>query len=100
MKSAADAFIQYTNRRKSHIEEAKEIEQNVKPIPLREVVFTQRLMVPTFTKELPKVRMTNISYAKPITDFAKVKAKLGGGKNNREVGIATFDYYMKNEVEE
>jgi hypothetical protein len=101
MKDATQEFIKYTNARRAHIDEAKGREVLAKATPISDVKASERLITPKFEKKLPQVRMSTISYQKPTSKVDKVKKALGNAfMSNKDVGISTFDYYAKQELDQ
>ena len=43
--------------------------------------------------------MTTVSYRRPLTEVKTVAKAMGNlNMSNRDVGMRTFDYYVKNEI--
>lgn len=100
MKKATRTWIEYTNRRKVNLEEARAMERSTESVPLFQVRESSVLKVPAMPDK-PKIKMANILYVKPLSEVNKVRKALGrGNMPYRTVGEKTFDYYVENEVEE
>lgn len=100
MKKATRPWIEYTNKRKTDLEEARAKERSAKSVPFFQVEKSSILKVP-IPPEKPKIRMANILYVKPVSEVNRVRRALGSGNlSYRAVGEKTFDYFLDNEVEE
>ncbi len=99
MKDVTRKYLDYTNARKADLDKAKEMEEKAIPTNLYALEQNEAIVVPTFTKRA--ITMTSISYRKQLDIVNKVKESLGNkDMSNRELGLETFDYYAKNELEE
>ncbi|MDB5978272.1 MAG: hypothetical protein JWR07_5032 [Nevskia sp.] len=88
MKEISRSWINYTNERKSDMDEAKRREAGATPMPLFNVAPRASLEVPRFVATTNRVVVANISYAKPASEVAKVKKSLGNSNmTNKEVGL-------------
>ena len=101
MKDATRSWIKYTNDRKSDLMAAKEHEAKAIAKPLFQVTSSPKLKVPSVTQTSQLVALSSIQYQKPTSDVIKVKKLLGNSSMpNYQVGIRTFDYFVKNESED
>jgi hypothetical protein len=99
MQKATNDFIRYTNTRKAFVEEAKSKESQARPLPLTALSPSETLVTPKFERETPRIRVSTISYQRPTAIVEKAKAALGRpSMSNRDMGGATFDYYVKQEL--
>lgn len=100
MKKVTRPWIEYTNQRKTDLEDARAKERAATSVPFFQVERSPVLRVPV-PIEKPRIQMANIHYQKPLTEVNKVRKALGrGNMSYRSVGENTFDYYFHNEVEE
>jgi hypothetical protein len=98
MKDATRSWIKYTNDRKSDLISAKEHEAKALAKPLFQVASRPTLKVPRVTPTSRLVALSTIQYQKPTSEVIKVKRLLGNSSMpNYQVGINTFDYFVKNE---
>ena len=101
MKSATLPWIEYTNRRKADLEAARETERAALSVSFFKVGENPTFSVPTPPPDKPRIRMTSIQYSKPQSEVKKVAAALGNANMyNYQVGIETFEYFVKNELED
>ena len=100
MKKATRPWVEYTNQRKSDLEDARAKERAAKGVPLFQVPENQVFGVPAMPDKA-HVKVANILYQKPVAAVNKVRKTLGhGNMSYRDVGLKTFEYYVENEVEE
>ena len=98
MKVATHPWIEYTNQRKVDPLEMKKIEKAAQPVPFFDVDQNPTFKVPT-VPDVPT--MANINYPKPRSEVKKAAKALGNGNMTyRGVGEGTFEYFLKNEVDE
>jgi hypothetical protein len=98
MKEATREWASYTNQRRNDLDHAKAVEARAVSVP---VAATQnaRGIYPTFARAAGPAHSA-IQYSKPTSEVLKVKMALGGSTTtNKQVGIATFEYFLRNEVE-
>jgi len=101
MKDATRSWINYTNDRKSDLDNAKERESNATATPLFQTPLNQTLEVPQIAITARRVTYGSIQYRKISSDIAKAKKLLGNANmSNVLLGEKTFDYFLKNESEE
>ena len=99
MKMATKPWIEYTNRRKADLEEAKRKEAESKSVSIFSVGDDSEFKTPPTSA--PLVQLANIHYQKPLREVQKVAAELGNrNMTYRNVGIKTFNFYLENEVSE
>ena len=99
MKEITRPWLAYTNDRKQDIDAARVREAAAVVRPLFQVAPRAALQVPRIGAA--RIDTAGVSYRKPTAQIAKVKTALGNANmSNREAGSRTFDYYIKNEVEE
>ena len=100
MKDFTRPYIEYTNRRKGREQEAKKLEKEMRQLPLEtldDVEPPPRPTVPPLVTE--RVRMANILYRRPVEQVKQVGEALGNrNMTYKDVGEATFDYYLEQEV--
>lgn len=100
MKEATRAWIDYTNRRKTEVEDLKAREQRSIITQIRDLPTQQTLITPIFSAK-PRVATTSITYIKPIEELNRVKRALGSPlMTNKDAGLKTFKYYFDNEVDD
>lgn len=93
MREVTRQWIDYTNQRKSSLEEAKKIEVAAAPVPIYAVKQQATVQLPTFAPKPPAERMANINYAIPLARLKKVAKELGSiNLSYRDVGVKTFEY--------
>lgn len=98
MKSVTLPFIKYTNKRKADIPAAKIAEAPVNHLEVYELSKPQALKLPTIA-DVSRPVMSTISYQRERAEIEAVKVHLGSiGMTMREVGIRTFEYYLKAEM--
>jgi hypothetical protein len=101
MKDATRPWIKYTGDRRVDIEEAKKREASATTQSLFDVQANPTFNVPRVMATSDRIAVSSIQYRKPTSEISKVKKMLGNARmTNYEVGIRTFDYYVKNESEE
>jgi hypothetical protein len=99
MKELTETFIDYTEARKEDLGEAKRHEQASISRPVAEIPVGNVMTVPRLTAST--VQMATIQYRKPREEVQKVAKALGNrNMNYKQVGIETFDYFRKREVED
>jgi hypothetical protein len=99
MKELTQTFIDYTEARKEDPDEAKRREQESVSRPVMQIPIGNVMEVPKFA--VPKVSMATVQYRKPRDEVEKVAEALGNrNMNYKQVGIETFDYFRKREVED
>ena len=100
MKKVTRPWIEYTNQRKTDLDNARKKEKAAKSVPVFGVSKNPVFRVPQ-APEKPKVRMANILYKKPLTEVNRVrKALRRANMSYRAVGEGTFDYFVEHEVED
>lgn len=100
MKTATQPWIDYTNRRKADLEEAKQKERAASTVALFTIRENPTFRVPILPDK-PKIAMANILYQKPVSEVRKAGIALGNqNMSYRSVGEMTFDYFVENEVED
>ncbi len=98
MKSATVPFIQYTNKRKVDIPSAKVAEAPVNHLEVYGLSKPQPLKLPAIA-DVTRPVMSTISYQRERAEIEAVKVHLGSiGMTLKEVGIRTFEYYLKAEM--
>jgi hypothetical protein len=89
-------WVEYTNRRKVCLDEAKEIEAAATPIDAFEAPLSKDMKFPQLTHSSPKVDEVTIQYTKRIVQVRDLAQKFGYmGLSAREVGSRSFDYAYK-----
>lgn len=96
MADATRQFVQYTNQRKSYLDELRAKEKKAVSLDIWDVKKTERKLVVPKVKTRP---MVSIQYDKPKAEVEAVGRALGLTRASaRAVGIATFDYAKKREL--
>jgi hypothetical protein len=97
MKELTRAWIDYTNLRKSDLDVAKDQEQKTVMRRLLDLAQSDTVAFPATDRSARQV--ARISYTKPLEEVGRVKKSLGNrNMTNRDAGVKTFDYYVKNEL--
>ncbi len=98
MKAVTVPFIQYTNKRKVDIPAAKLAETPSVQVEVYELKIPQELKLPKIA-DVARPIMSTISYQRERAEIEAVKVHLGSiGMTMKEVGIRTFEYYLKAEM--
>ena len=98
MKAATQPWIEYTNQRKTDLDNAKKRERSALSVPFFDIEENQTFKVPA-TSDKPHIKMANINYQKPQTEVKKVARALGNARMSyRGVGEKTFEYFIENEA--
>lgn len=98
MKDAARPYLDYTNQRKEDLDTAKKLETSAILKSISELAQRAQMKLPEFEPK-PKVEMATISYQKPRESVLAVAEMLGNrNMSGKQVGIKTFEYYVKNEI--
>lgn len=99
MKLITSDFSAYTNRRKGNLEAAREAERGVTQIDVYHVEKPQALKLPTLTQATAKIEYVNIIYKRSLPEIAEIRDHLGNRTMSyKEIGVYTFDYFMKMEL--
>jgi hypothetical protein len=99
MKEVTRAYIDYTTRRKGDLETAKKAEADAKPVPLDQVKRSTQLKLPQLALS-KKIAVVNIAYQKPMAEVKAVARALGNPSlAYRTIGVKTFEYFKKREVD-
>ncbi len=99
MREPARAWINYTNSRKSNLDEAKEKERSLQRVELTELPERTTVAVPVIARSGPPP--ANVSYAVPRPKLKLLASALGDiSMSYREVGIRTFEYTFDELVDE
>lgn len=99
MKEATRSWLAYTNDRRIDLDQAKAHEAQA---PSRAIFEATASAKATFPGSAVATKPTaTINYRKLLDEVKLVKAALGNANmSNRDVGLKTFDYYLRNEVGE
>ena len=98
MKRATQPWVEYTNQRKTNLEEAREIERKAESVPFFRVAPNRTFTVPTPRKD--RVRMANINFQRPLSEVRQAGKALGNrNMPYKTVGEKAFEYFMENEVD-
>lgn len=90
-------WTSYTNRRKSNIGRAKAAERQTRSVSVLRLRTRKQMKVPKMQSTGKPV--ANILYARPSARVDRVRRALGDANlSNRDVGIQTFEYFYKREV--
>jgi len=93
-------FTKYTTERKKEMEKAKQIEKDATPVKIHDLKQRDSISLPSFLKGVSKKDEIKISYEKPREEVGRVAEALGNvSMRPKKIGILTFDYYYKREVE-
>ena len=99
MKKAAQPWIEYTNKRKADLNEARQREEKASPKSIFTLPRNTTFLVPHLPAT-PAVPIANISYQKPRQQVKKAAKALGNSfMSYKNVGEKTFEYYIENEVD-
>lgn len=86
----ARTWIDYTNRRKASLEEAKAAEARAKSVPAWSLPMSGSVGLPKVAKPKP---VANVNYSVPKVKMLALAKALGDGTMSyRDVGISSFDY--------
>ena len=100
MKKVTRPWIEYTNQRKTDLDNARKRERAATTVPAFEVSRSPVLRVPQ-PPEKPKVRMANILYKRPVTEVNRIRRALRrSNMSYKAVGERTFDYFVEHEIED
>ncbi len=98
MKAVTKVFTDYTNRRKSDLNTARNVEIQSKKIDIHKLQENQNLMFPDVDK-LERPDLINVNYKRERKEIEAVKDYIGNvGMSARDVGIFTFEYYKRVEM--
>ena len=99
MKVPSQLWIEYTNRRKANLEEAKKKEKDASSESFFNVPLNSTMKVP-IVSEKPRIKIANILYQRPRSEVVKAATALGSSTMSyKDVGIKTFEYFLENEVD-
>jgi hypothetical protein len=99
MKMLTQTFIDYTEDRKDDLDEAKRRERSSIARSVLQIPVGNVMAVPELARS--KVKMATVQYRKPLEEVRRVADALGNqNMNYKQVGINTFDYFSKREVED
>jgi hypothetical protein len=99
MKAITDDFVKYTNRRKTDLDVAKVAEKGDQKVDVYTVTKTQPLKLPVLSGAAQKAEFATINYRREMKDIKDVRTYLGNNAMSyREIGIHTFEYFMKMEL--
>ncbi|MDB5472547.1 MAG: hypothetical protein JWR84_4107 [Caulobacter sp.] len=85
-------WIDYTNRRKSALDEAKSIERTAVYVPAFTTPTNKQQVYPRLTSA-PRAQDVTIQYSKPLRVVRELAQRFGEpGMSAREVGSKSFDY--------
>lgn len=100
MKEVTKPWITYTTSRKQDLKRAKVIERIAVAKPIEKLEIRKKMELPIF-KAVPRIRMANIQYQKPLEEVKNIRTQLDQpGLAYSEIGRITFEYYIDHEVEE
>jgi hypothetical protein len=98
MKIATQQYIDYSGARKADLEEARRIEQDAAPVPLRQLPTVRQMKMPAYAGGAQYV---SVCYQAKKTDLKRAATALGSpNMPATRVGSKTFDYFLKNETEQ
>lgn len=98
MREASRQWIDYTNRRKQTIEEAKQFESATKPLSFYKVAPRAAVALPQLTPK-PKEKIANIAYSMPLARVKDLAREFGNiNMSYRDVGIESFNYAYSEHV--
>ncbi len=100
MRDATRPLLDYTNQRKANIEAAKKAESKSSPKPIADVRARASAKLPTLPSASAEP-VGNVNYSRRVKDLKRAAIALGDlSMSYREVGVKTFEYFMRNEVAE
>lgn len=99
MKRITVAIIEYTNRRKANLEQARQAERPVRQLDVTRLTVARPLTLPKFEAPIVADAQITISYRRNRETVNQIKDQLGSpGMSAKEVGMHTFDFYVKTEL--
>ena len=100
MYAPTRAWIDYTNARKTRIDEAKQQESRTRSVPLQDVLTRANLELPR-TQPRNSPAQAHVNYAVPRSRIIALARALGSSTMNyRQVGLESFEYTYDHLVEE
>ncbi len=100
MRDLTRKWIDYTNRRKQALEEAKLKEANAKAVPINQIQAKQSAKLPDLSVKL-KEKPANVNYSVPIPKMKRLAEKLGDiNMSYKDVGLRSFEYTYSDYVGE
>ncbi len=98
MRAVTKTWTTYTNRRKVNIDRAKVAERETKSVPVLQLPKRMQMKLPKLQSTGPT--MVNILYQERLIRVDRVRKALGDENlSQRDVGLQTFDYFYKREVD-
>ncbi len=86
--------------RKDQEKRLAQVEQSARLVPIEEVETRKTMRVPKVERQ-SRTRMGNILYRKPKDQIREAAAAMGNrNMSYKDVGLGTFEYYWKHEVED
>jgi hypothetical protein len=99
MKRITLPFIEYTNRRKADLERAKVAERPLRNVDVARLTTPRSLTLPRFEAPAVADSSVTISYRRNREKVNQIKDHLGRpGMAAKDVGIHTFEYFVKAEL--
>jgi hypothetical protein len=99
MKRITLEFIDYTNRRKADLDRAKQAERPVRQLDVARLMTPKNLTLPRFEPATIADYGVTISYRRSREKVNQVKDHLGRpGMSAKEVGIHTFEFFVRTEL--
>lgn len=100
MREVSRAWIDYTNRRKQDLDEAKKKEAETKPIPIYKIQEKSSAKLPDFLAK-SRQRRANVNYSVPLDKMKKLARELGNiNMAYKDVGLQSFEYMYSDYIGE
>jgi hypothetical protein len=99
LREITEEFTAYTNRRKEDLAAAKEAERPRLQIDVYAAREVKPLRLPGVATTKPADPLVNIAFKRKLSEVDDIRRHLSNlAMSYRDVGIATFDYYMEAEL--
>ncbi len=93
------SWIDYTNARKTSVDEAKKAEKAAKPVAASSVQENSAVGLPKISST--RARVANVNYSVPLKRMNALASALGDKRMSyRDVGIKSFDYAYSDHVDD
>ena len=100
MRGASKEWINYTNARKSQIEQARALEEQAERVSIFDIPIRKETTLPQLTAK-PREKVANILYNVPLNRARKLASAFGYvGMSYKEIGIKSFEYAYEDLVED
>lgn len=98
MKAATQQYIDYSGARKRSLDHARQAESAAKPVNVRNLTEARVMKVPAISGS---AQYKSVCFQAKRTDIKKAATALGSpSMPATRVGLETFKYYLRNEVED